>query len=295
MVDIIDPTELGFEVFGYSGDEALVLCPYHDDHSPSARFNVKTGLFHCFVCGTGKRAKDIAREFGGHVSEITSAARRKVDYIEPDVDWRTRFLSCPLALDNDYLASRFVGNDVIKKLSIRECEDGIIFPLFSDKEGTVCGVQVRQYKKEPKYVFYGEKPGVYPLTLMPPHNKAYLVEGIFSVIRGRQAGFAAFATMGAASLKPALRYFYDRTKVFGMFDPDAAGYIASAKLASIGIACLQDDFSPDDMSVPDWMNVVGDPRYFTMDTFYFINKAIAAGQKPKTVMNQILKFEKENS
>jgi len=293
-MDIISPEDLGFQVFGYSGDEALVLCPYHDDHSPSARFNVKTGLFHCFVCGTGKRAKDIAKEFGGHVSEFAGAIKHKADYVEPEIDWRTRFLGCPLALDNEYLESRQVSERAVTRLGIRVCEDGIVFPLFGDKTGTICGVQVRQFKKEPKYVFYGDKPGIYPLTLMPPHGNAYLVEGVFSVIRGREAGFEVYATMGAASLKPALKYFYDRAKVFGLFDPDVAGYIASAKLASIGIACLQDDFEPDEMSIPDWMNVVTSREHFTMDTLYFVDKAIAAGEKSKTLMNQILKFEREN-
>lgn len=30
--------------------EALGLCPFHDDHSPSLSVNIETGLFRCFSC-----------------------------------------------------------------------------------------------------------------------------------------------------------------------------------------------------------------------------------------------------
>lgn len=288
---MISPEELGFVVHGYSGDEALVLCPYHDDHNPSARLNVKTGLFHCFVCGTGKRAKDIAREFGGHVSEITEMARRKFE--EPEIDWRSRFLACPLALDNEYLKKRKVPEIAVRKLLIREYEDGIIFPLFGSTSGDVIGVQVRQYTKEPKYVFYGERPAIYPLTGYPPRGDAILVEGIFSVIRGRSAGFEVFAVMGAASVAPAMKYFFDRTKVRGVFDPDEAGYIASAKLASVGIACISTPFIADEQSTADWKMIMSDRTHFTMNAGSFVEH-IASGDKRKSIAKQILKFEKEN-
>ena len=291
---MISPEELGFKVFGYSGDEALVLCPYHDDHAPSARFNVKTGLFHCFVCGTGKKAKDIAKEFGGHISDVEDTTRK--DFDDPTIDWRTRFLGCRFATDSEYLHGRNVPDKAVVKLGIRECDNGdIVFPLYSDNAGTICGVQVRQLHVEPKYVFYGTRPPLYPMIGLPANLKdSFLVEGIFGVIRGRAAGFNVFATLGSTALAPALRYFYDRTKLFGIFDPDAAGYLASAKLTSVGIPCLKGDFEADEMSLEEWKSVVTDKSNFTMDTMYFANKAVISGSKMKTIMNQILKFEKEN-
>ncbi len=33
--------------------EALGLCPFHDDHNPSMSVNLKSGLYHCHVCGAG--------------------------------------------------------------------------------------------------------------------------------------------------------------------------------------------------------------------------------------------------
>lgn len=33
------------------GDEALALCPFHDDTNPSLSINLKSGLYNCFSCG----------------------------------------------------------------------------------------------------------------------------------------------------------------------------------------------------------------------------------------------------
>jgi hypothetical protein len=288
---MISPEELGLKVKSYAGDEVIVWCPYHDDHNPSATFNTATGLFYCFSCGTGKQAKEIARDLGGI---ITDQPIRKTVHEEPGIDWRTRFMFAPKAFNNEYLKNRQVPWIAIDKLQIREVEEGIVFPLFSDATGTVSGVQVRRYSMEPKYVFYGDRPAVYPLTGFPVEGPVYLVEGIFSVIRGRRAGFNVFAVMGAQSLVGALKYFYDRSKVFAILDPDEAGYIASAKLASIGISCCKIPFEADEMSVKDWRVLISNPANFTMDAGYFGAKAVSSGGKTKSIMQQILKFEKEN-
>jgi len=290
---MINPEELGFEVSGYSGDEAVVKCPYHSDHRPSGRFNVQTGLFYCFVCGVGKRAEEIARDLGGMISDTPIATPR----IEPEpIDWRGRFLPYPLAMGNKYLRTRQVPEIAIRKLQIRHYDDGIIFPLFSSKDGDISGVQVRQYVKEPKYLFYGKRPAVYPMIGLPiSGDLAILVEGVFSVIRGRSAGFETFAVMGASALSGALKFFFDRTRVCGIFDPDEAGYIASAKLAAVGIACLKVDFEADEMSIDDWQTIIPNRANFTMDVGTFVTKAVKKGGKHKTIVKQILKFEKENS
>lgn len=290
---MINPDELGLETFGGTGDEVLVRCPYHDDSHPSARFNVQTGLFYCFSCGVGKSAKQVADDLGGVVSDAPMKVKRHFE--EPDIDWRTRFLRLRLATDNLYLKSRQVPNVAVEKLQIRAFEDGIVFPLFCTTQGEICGVQIRQYTKTPKYLFYGDIPAIYPMTGLPATEYAILVEGVFSVIRGRSAGFETFAVMGATKLGGGLKYFFDRTKVRGVFDPDGAGYTASAKLSAIGIPCLRYEFEADERSIDDWRTVIGTKSNFSMDTTYFMRKAIAAGVRPSTLASQVLKFEKENN
>src|SRR5579884_1410250 len=33
-----------------SGNEAKFICPYHDDHDPSASINLANGLWRCYAC-----------------------------------------------------------------------------------------------------------------------------------------------------------------------------------------------------------------------------------------------------
>lgn len=40
-------------------DYQRTLCPFHDDHEPSATVNVSTNRFHCFTCGTSGDVIDI--------------------------------------------------------------------------------------------------------------------------------------------------------------------------------------------------------------------------------------------
>lgn len=47
------------------GKNALVVCPFHEDHSPSLSINKETGLFHCFGCGAAGSIFDFyARQRG---------------------------------------------------------------------------------------------------------------------------------------------------------------------------------------------------------------------------------------
>lgn len=294
---MIDPESLGLEVGGRIGaDEVKVKCPYHDDTRPSAEFNVRTGLFYCFACGTGKTAAQVASDLGGSISDIPEI-RHAVVYSDPTISWRTRFMARKLAIDNPYLVSRGVANRMVYDLKIMEMPDGIVFPLFSTIRRDVAGVQVRYFERQPKYVFYGEKPKIYPLPWLPLRRKrpAVIVEGIFSVIRGMTSGFATFATLGSQSIGSVPKIFYDRTDVVAAMDPDQAGYIAMAKLAAIGIPCVGVPFEADEESPDRWNEIIGDRANFTSEVAYFAKMAVNKGADPRSLLRQITKFQKENT
>jgi DNA primase len=40
------------------GDQAKVLCPFHDDSRPSCSVNLGKGLWHCFGCGNSGNVLD---------------------------------------------------------------------------------------------------------------------------------------------------------------------------------------------------------------------------------------------
>jgi len=49
-----------FTIYTHTGNEALVLCPFHGDRSPSMYINASTGLFFCHSCGEKGRVDRIA-------------------------------------------------------------------------------------------------------------------------------------------------------------------------------------------------------------------------------------------
>lgn len=50
-------------------NEIRFLCPVHDDHHPSARWNGRKAVWRCDVCGAGAGALDLARRLGIAVAE----------------------------------------------------------------------------------------------------------------------------------------------------------------------------------------------------------------------------------
>lgn len=47
-----------------SGNEAMCVCIFHDDHNASMQFNLDKGLFTCFSCNVGGSYKKIERKLG---------------------------------------------------------------------------------------------------------------------------------------------------------------------------------------------------------------------------------------
>ena len=71
----------GLTIVG-SGDQAKVLCPFHDDERPSCSVNLTKGPWHCFRgCGAGNVLDFVHRmenRDGGSV-KLLEAARRLAD------------------------------------------------------------------------------------------------------------------------------------------------------------------------------------------------------------------------
>lgn len=46
------------------GEETQFLCPSHDDHNPSARWNANKQVWYCDACGEGGGVFDLANKLG---------------------------------------------------------------------------------------------------------------------------------------------------------------------------------------------------------------------------------------
>lgn len=74
------------------GRETHFLCPVHDDHRPSARWNPEKKVWHCDVCNAGGGAIDLARRLGLELperegtgltlAELAAAKRLSVDFLQ---------------------------------------------------------------------------------------------------------------------------------------------------------------------------------------------------------------------
>lgn len=226
---MIDPEALGLETFNISDNEIQTLCPFHDDHKPSASFNMKKGLFYCYACGTSMNAKKIALELGGDIVELKNTAKllRRRDVRE----WRP-LLYAPQAIDHPYLQRRKVTNGQVRWYDIKELEGGVGFPLTT-RHGTICGMQERKTGRGnngSRYILHGSKPEFWPSrTSFASEQSPLLVEGVFGVLRLERARITAYATLSSQITSRAARLFNGRQPLV-WFDNDYAGVVGAAKL-----------------------------------------------------------------
>lgn len=217
---VFDPAALGLHIVKITGVEAKLRCPFHDDRSPSAMFNMATGVLHCFGCGASMSAYHIAKELGGEISKIELDLISETGY---EREWKQLAYS-PLALKNKYLRSRGVTVEQIRRFGILESDEGVLFSIF-DKRGILVGLQLRKYEGEPKYVLNGDRTPVWPMTNLKYEN-LLLVEGVFGVLRADLHGFKAVCTMGASAIPAAAKALTGHTVTI-IFDNDFAGCLGA--------------------------------------------------------------------
>jgi DNA primase len=271
---MIDPITLGLETYTVSGDEIQVLCPFHDDHRPSASFNMAKGLFYCYGCGTAMNARKLSIELGSDIKTLKDVSI--LEKIQDEKEWR-QLLYSPLAIDNEYLHSRGVTNDQIKQWQIRYFDERIIFPLFRPAPD-ICGVQERITggSSTYRYIVHGEKPPVWPLDdSFYSERRPILVEGVFGALRLRSFGVVAFATIGSQVTNRIIRALNGRTPTV-WYDNDYAGYVGSAKLilGSNAVAIVSDT-PPDECPDRDFMERVleGSEKITSLDRLAELSRA----------------------
>jgi hypothetical protein len=66
------------------GQEVRFLCPAHDDHRPSARWNRGKGVWRCDACGVGGGAVDLAKQLGVELPAAPARTARETVYLIRD-------------------------------------------------------------------------------------------------------------------------------------------------------------------------------------------------------------------
>lgn len=253
----LDIEALGLTVTRYTAHEAYCVCPFHADHTPSASISLKTGLFHCFACGHSANAVQVARELGGHVIWTSAPLDARLMRVQnADLEWVSHTRS---AVDNEYLEGREVRRDQIVKYELKENSSGVIIPL-KDHLAKLVGVQLRRYDGMPRYLTYGEKPPLWPMSRMyelRAKETLYVVEGVFGVLRAEQAGLKAVALMGAGAIEKAVPWLSGWPHKVFVFDNDDAGYMGMAKLvARTGGRAVTEGVEADELTVEQWRTLL---------------------------------------
>jgi DNA primase len=151
-------TETLSEIMGVDiperGVNAQLLCPFHDEDSPSFAVHLDTGLWQCFGCGMKGNLESLARRLGGELDDET---RQDILIRSLDFDPPRRSNFAPLvngyiqALQGElgqralrvYLESRPISPDFASHFGVgfKESSSSLAFPYWSDN--TVSGIKFR--------------------------------------------------------------------------------------------------------------------------------------------------------
>lgn len=188
---------------------AQLLCPFHDERTPSFSLNLDTGQFQCFGCGSMGGLNKLARMLGGELDESTrqdilirslsrgeeAPARRNLapvanGYIQAAQSERGQ------ALLRDYLERRGLPDSVAVDFGLgydesREC---IALPYWDS--GEVTGIKFRS-RDSHKYSYDGSTYGLYNVDDLRGKPVVVLGEGesdthqlwhrLRGVVHGREA------------------------------------------------------------------------------------------------------------
>ena len=198
---------LGIEVANEGEEEILFKCPFHDDKTPSASYNITDRVYNCFVCGGGS-LKTLAKNLGFEMEaefidrippSVESIQRDlesilnpnvvKEDYFLEDFEKITHEFQCP-----EYLLER-IGFDTVVEFDLHMCEseksvynERIIFPLHSSDN---VGFIARDYTevKPQKYLFPKNMPKQEFLFGKMNSDEVIIVEGVFDVMKMWENGY----------------------------------------------------------------------------------------------------------
>ena len=192
--------ENGFKIKHYGSEIVFDRCPYcqkKTENMNSRKFsvNVKTGQFNCFraSCGAKGNMLTLAKDFN------FSLGREADDYynIGPKRHYRSFKKIEPIEPKDaaiEYMKSRGIQEDIVKKYQITATEDGnIVFP-FVDENNELQFIKYRNPKpktgQNKEWCEKNCKPILFGMAQCDPNNKTLIVtEGQIDSLSVAQAGF----------------------------------------------------------------------------------------------------------
>lgn len=190
-----------------SGEEIAAYCPWHDDQNASLAINHVKGMYHCFggcVKGSGgliglfDRLDETGAVSSRYIQlfaiDAVKAFPKPIQEIEPTahLDDGYDVMELPLALENEYLGSRGISDDTVRRFGLRYHLDDncIVIPIIMKEK--LVGYIKRNISTNPKYLNSSgltRDTIIYPFDLFEPDNNTiYVCEGPFDAIKAHQLG-----------------------------------------------------------------------------------------------------------
>jgi len=219
------------------GGETRFLCPAHEDHDPSARWNSRKRVWHCDVCGKGGGYLDLAKRLGIHLPE-----RNGLSVAE---------LAAAKGLSEKFLRELGVSDGTVGQHRTA-CVD---IP-YADGNGEIVAVRKRlNLTGDNRFIWRrGDHPLPYGLAVLPEArdraNYLVIVEGESDQWVCRRAGVPAIGIPGASVMKVQWgTYFEGIANVFVWQEPGSGGITFVEKVAA-AVSVVRVIMAPPDAKDP---------------------------------------------
>jgi DNA primase len=266
---------------GYTPENCLkgrtytILCPVHDEKTPSFKIWKDTGNYKCFGCGIAGTVHTLPKLLGkDYVIQTNDPSYIKREATLDTIANKLKELRG--IIPSDY---KLVDLEEYRKLNAEMIKD---FGLFtsSNYPHRICiplfykfkpyGVIARSMiDEEPKYLtdLVSGKLIPFPLDKIDTSLPLFITEGIFDMFAMRRAGFHNTVTVfGTSTFKSALKYLPKVNKYYIVFDGDKAGKSGAEKFSvalfkkfgdiSVKIIELPDQSDPDSLSTEKLQKII---------------------------------------
>ncbi|AKL88332.1 DNA primase [Gordonia phage GMA6] len=229
-----------------TGSEALALCPFHEDHSPSFQFNLDKGLYVCFSCGASGSIRGLESRFGVSYRSMgvgLDVLYRAIGDLERPVCSETRMSEDQLAqfsLPSRHWSDRGFEQATVDKfdLGYDVIRDAMTIPI-RDMNGELIGLcrryldpDMRNRYRYPKGFHKREHLfGSWLVADMPDVPSVALTEGAIDAMTVWQSGVPAMAIYGSSVSSDQIKQLrmLGVRKITMFFDNDRAGQEVSQR------------------------------------------------------------------
>ena len=159
----------GIRVVRDYGHYQSCICPYHDDHKPSAQFIKADGVFYCHGCGTRKTLAQLAADRGIELEAVEAGSSLSLPtFVASDEEINIGYpkaITVPEAMD--YLIKRHVyaGAAMHYDVEWNEWDKAINFPHYNIWGVRMGNVGRRTQGDGERYAVVGRREPLWPYKL----------------------------------------------------------------------------------------------------------------------------------